>query len=123
MEIRVVQTPCVELMIIKLFVLVYQITSGDRQIAVPNVLLTKIVPQRWLVFAINARVHAMARVDQMLIAPFSITKRTVSVMKVSLAIHLAVVTSFYVRILLSFFIAGSISYNIFSYFFFVCCRF
>lgn len=91
--------PFVEFTIIKLSAHAYQITLDDHQTVDPNVLWTPIVQQRWLVYAINVKVLVMEHADQMLTAQFSTIELIVFVMKVSSAIHLAVVVElFYVSI-------------------------
>lgn len=95
MATHVGQTRCVELIIIKPFAHVYQITLDDHQIAVLSVLWIRIVLLRWPVFAINARALAMGRAGRMLIAPLSITRRIVSAMKDTREILTAVVVKSY----------------------------
>lgn len=87
MEIYAVLTACAEFIIIRLYVHVYQITSDDRRIVDQNVLWTPIVQHRWLVFAINARVHVMEPAVLTHTARFSIIRRIVFVMMVLPAIH------------------------------------
>lgn len=100
MAIHAVQIQCVDHIIIRLYVHVYQIISDARQIVDQNVLWTRIVQQRWLVDVINARAHVMEHADQMHIVPFFITKLIVYVMEDSLAIHTVdAVKSFYVSIM------------------------
>lgn len=77
----------VEFTIIKLYAHVCPTILDVRQIVDPNVLWIPIVQQRWLVSAINVKVHAMEHVDQMHTAPFSITKLIVFAMMDSPAIH------------------------------------
>lgn len=81
------QIQSVGFIIIKLYVHVNQIILDGRQTVDPNVLWIPIVQQRWLVFAINARVLAMEHVVQMPTAPFSIIRHIVFAMMNSSAIH------------------------------------
>lgn len=77
----------VVLIITKLYAHVYQIISDVHRIVDPNASWIQIVQQRWLVFAINARVRVMEHADQMLSAPFSITELIAFAMMVLPAIH------------------------------------
>lgn len=81
------RTLIVESIIIKLYAHVYPTILDFRQIVAPNVLWIPIVQQRWLVSAINVRVHAMEHADRMHIAPFSTTRLIVFAMMDLPAIH------------------------------------